>query len=152
MTHSTSYLKATSPHTLACPTILRLHVPPTNLLPLHFLVHVARQITENGTVIPDGPKIARKARFVIQDALENGTFPSSIEMALTKLVSNFNYLWGWTRFQDKQLEVTVGLLNEMMAVLKGMLSLPSPWSCLRPRLLIVVVPTLLVHKLTNVLG
>ncbi|CCC13854.1 hypothetical protein SMACR_07490 [Sordaria macrospora] len=100
----------------------RAPAPRHTLLPMAFRIipinRITRQITENGTVIPDGPKIARKARFVIQDALENGTFPSSIEMALTKLVSNFNYLWGWTRFQDKQLEVTVGLLNEMMAVLK----------------------------------
>lgn len=98
---------------------------PTLTFPPHRLV--AREITQNSTVIPIRPQIALKAREVIQKALMDGTQVETIEMALTKLLSNFNYLWGWGRYKDKWVGVTVGLLNEMMAVLKGMrLPLPLP--------------------------
>ncbi|KAK1776569.1 hypothetical protein QBC45DRAFT_419226 [Copromyces sp. CBS 386.78] len=96
--------------------------PRHTLLPMAFRIipinRITREITQNSTVIPSHDKIAREARYVVQGALEKGNFPETIEMALTKLLSNFNYLWGWGRYQDKQVGVTVGLLNEMMAVLK----------------------------------
>ncbi|KHE81537.1 hypothetical protein GE21DRAFT_1215587 [Neurospora crassa] len=97
--------------------------PRHTLLPMAFRIipinRITREMTQNSTVIPTRPKIALRARQVIQKALMNGTHDETIEMALTKLLSNFNYLWGWGGYKDKTVGVTVGLLNEMLAVLKG---------------------------------
>ncbi|KAL0468479.1 hypothetical protein QR685DRAFT_599117 [Neurospora intermedia] len=97
--------------------------PRHTLLPMAFRIipinRITREMTQSSTVIPTRPKIALRARQVIQKALLNGTHDETIEMALTKLLSNFNYLWSWGGYKDKSVGVTVGLLNEMLAVLKG---------------------------------
>ncbi|KAK3496184.1 hypothetical protein B0T13DRAFT_529322 [Neurospora crassa] len=100
-----------------------ISAPRHTLLPMAFRIipinRITREMTQSSTVIPARSKIALRARQVIQKALMNGFHDETIEMALTKLLSNFNYLWGWGGYKDKSVGVTVGLLNEMLAVLKA---------------------------------
>lgn len=81
---------------------------------------LAREITQNITVVPTNEQVEAKACEVIERVLENGIRNETVEMALTKLLSNFSYLYAWGRYRDKWVWVTVLLLEEMMEVLKGL--------------------------------
>ncbi|EGZ69594.1 hypothetical protein NEUTE2DRAFT_141154 [Neurospora tetrasperma FGSC 2509] len=115
--------RSTMPASTSNTRVGAVSAPRHTLLPMAFRIipinRITREMTQSSTVIPSRPKIALRARQVIQKALMNGSHDETIEMALTKLLSNFNYLWGWGGYKDKSVGVTVGLLNEMMAVLKG---------------------------------
>ncbi|KAK3485392.1 uncharacterized protein B0T23DRAFT_399969 [Neurospora hispaniola] len=114
--------RSTMPASTSNTRVGAVSAPRHTLLPMAFRIipinRITREMTHSSTVIPTRPKIALRARQVIQKALMNGSHDETIEMALTKLLSNFNYLWGWGGYKDKSVGVTVGLLNEMLAVLK----------------------------------
>ncbi|KAK3388646.1 hypothetical protein B0T20DRAFT_364658, partial [Sordaria brevicollis] len=98
--------------------------PRHDLLKLSFRVipinKITREITQNMKVVPVNEQMEAKAREVVEQVVEIGIRKETAGLALTKLLSNFSYLYEWGKCKDKWVWVSVFLLKAMMEALKRM--------------------------------